>query len=74
MPYHIKRKSRLAALTGSNVDVYYTGDEGGRRWSDKYADRKVYSSDPTSEFSKVFPTTGTIKANGGWTDATAVSE
>ena len=74
MPYHIKRKSRLAALTGSNVDVYYTGDEGGRRWSNNYSDRKIYSSNPTSEFSKVFSTTGDIRANGGWTDATAVSE
>ena len=61
MPFHIKKPS----LINSSVEVYYTGN---RRWTDAYYERKVYSSDPSSEM------TNTDGTNGGWTGATVVSE
>ena len=52
-------------MINSSVTVYYAGN---RRWTDDYSERKVYSSDPSSEM------TNTDGTNGGWTGATVVSE
>ena len=60
MAYHIKKPSVL-----KGTDVYYTGN---RRWTETYADRKVYDSDPTSV------TENTDGTNGGFTGSTIVSE
>ena len=43
MPYHIKRTGTV--LNTSKI-VYYKGD---RRWTDTYADRKVYSVKETAD-------------------------
>jgi hypothetical protein len=61
MAYHIKKPS----LINSSVNVYYTGN---RRWTDDFSERKVYSSDPSSDM------TNSDGKNGGWTGATVVSE
>jgi len=61
MPYHIKRPRPF--MSG---DVYYTGNA---QWTSTYADRKQYSSDPTSSVMK-----NTDGKNGGFANATAVSE
>ena len=71
MPFHIKRTD---PLTGGNS--YYKSD--GSQWTDTYADRKVYSSEADCDaqmanpikFLNGFP----IKANGGFANATKVSE
>ena len=61
MAYHIKRPSSLKAGT----TVYHTG---GRNWTEVYADRKVYSDDPTSLLANEDGT------NGGFSNATVVEE
>ena len=61
MAYHIKKPS----LINSSINVYYTGN---RRWTDNFSERKVYSSDPSSDM------TNSDGKNGGWTGATVVSE
>ncbi len=61
MAYHIKKPS----LINSSINVYYTGN---RRWTDDFSERKVYSSDPSSDM------TNSDGKNGGWTGATVVSE
>ena len=71
MPFHIKRPKVL----GSG-DVYYKSD--GDQWTNTYADRKVYSSEADCDAQMAnpiklvngFPT----KLNGGFTNATKVSE
>ena len=71
MPFHIKRPK--VAGTG---DVYYKSD--GDQWTDNYAQRKIYSSEADCDaqmanpikFRNGFP----IKANGGFANATKVSE
>ena len=37
MPYHIKTPS----VMNPNIDVYYTNED---KWSETYADRKVYTT------------------------------
>ena len=61
MAYHIKKTS----IVGDVGIVYY---KGTRRWSDKYADRKVYSDDPSDLL--INPD----GKNGGWTGASVVTE
>ena len=61
MPYHIKKPS----LLNSSVDMYYVG---GKKWSDKFNDRKQYTNDPT------YLTKNDDGKNGGWTGMTVVSE
>lgn len=61
MAYHIKRPSSLKAGT----TVYHTG---GRNWTEVYADRKVYSDDPTSLLANE------DGKNGGFSNATVVDE
>ena len=61
MAYHIKRPSTLKAGT----TVYYTG---GSNWTENYADRKVYDSNPTSVVAN------TDGKNGGFSNATIVDE
>ena len=61
MAYHIKKPSAL----NSSVNVYYIGD---KRWTDKYDDRKQYTTNPT------YLTTNTDGKNGGWEGCTVVSE
>tara|TARA_R100000008_G_scaffold57488_1_gene35524 strand:- start:45 stop:230 length:186 start_codon:yes stop_codon:yes gene_type:complete len=61
MPYHIKRPRPF--MSG---DVYYKGDA---QWTDVYADRKQYSSNPTSTVMN-----NADGKNGGFANATAVSE
>ena len=71
MPFHIKRPK--VAGTG---DVYYKSD--GDQWTDNYAQSKIYSSEADCDaqmanpikFLNGFP----IKANGGFANATKVSE
>lgn len=61
MAYHIKKTS----LWDSSKILYYIGN---RHWVDNYIERKIYSDDPSSLF--VNPD----GKNGGWTNATVVSE
>tara|TARA_A100001201_G_scaffold74125_1_gene67352 strand:+ start:881 stop:1102 length:222 start_codon:yes stop_codon:yes gene_type:complete len=61
MPFHIKRPSTLKAGT----TVYYTG---GSSWSESFADRKQYDTNPTAVIAN------TDGKNGGFANATIVSE
>ena len=61
MAYHIKKASVLKA----GATVYYVG---GRSWTETFADRKVYTDNPTAVIEN---TDGT---NGGFSGATIVSE
>jgi len=61
--YHIKKSSVL--LTGT--DVYYVE---GNRWSDDFADRKIFTSEITAQ-NTISNTDGT---NGGFSGASVVSE
>ena len=61
--YHIKKSSVL--LTGT--DVYYVE---GNRWSDDFADRKIFTSETTAQ-NTIANTDGT---NGVFSGASVVSE
>tara|TARA_B100000073_G_scaffold295558_1_gene259909 strand:+ start:297 stop:491 length:195 start_codon:yes stop_codon:yes gene_type:complete len=61
--YHIKKSSVLLAGT----DVYYVE---GNRWSDDFADRKIFTSETTAQ-NTISNTDGT---NGGFSGASVVSE
>ena len=71
MPFHIKKPGLI-----SSGDVYYKGD--GDQWTDTYATRKVYTNESAADaqienptvFVNGFPT----KLNGGFVNATVVSE
>jgi hypothetical protein len=61
MPYHIKKPSVLKA----GATVYHTG---GSNWTETFADRRVYTEDPTAL------TDNTDGTNGGFDGSTVVSE
>ena len=71
MPFHIKRPGEIT--TG---DVYYKGD--GNQWTGTYADRKVYSAEADADAQVanpiIFVNGFTSKQNGGFANATVVSE
>ena len=61
--YHIKKSSVLLVDT----DVYYVE---GNRWSDDFADRKIFTSETTAQ-NTISNADGT---NGGFSGASVVSE
>ena len=61
MAFYIKKPS----LINSEISVYYKGEN---RWSDNYADRLVFDEDPISLMENP------DGKNGGWKNATVVSE
>ena len=69
MPYHIKTPS----VMNPSVDVYYTNED---KWSETYADRKVYTTKSSANAVKAT----TVTRNGytytpkHFTNATVVSE
>ena len=69
MPYHIKTPSAM----NPSVDVYYANND---RWTDSYADRKVYTTKSSADAVKAT----TVTRNGytyipkHFTNATVVSE
>ena len=64
MAYHIKKNS---VILGAAKTVYYKGES---RWTDTYADRKSYSTKSSADAEIANPD----GKNGGWTNATVVSE
>ena len=61
MAYHIKRPSSLK----EGATVYHTG---GASWSEDFADRKIYSDNPSELL------VNEDGRNGGFANATIVSE
>tara|TARA_B100000902_G_scaffold102497_1_gene104930 strand:+ start:443 stop:628 length:186 start_codon:yes stop_codon:yes gene_type:complete len=61
MPYYIKKPSVLK----DGTEVYYIGNS---KWTETFADRKVYTEDPTAI------TVNTDGTNGGFKKSTVVSE
>ena len=61
MPFHIKKPFIL----NTSKDVYYKSNGG---WTETYADRTVYSSNPSAMM------VNNDGKNGGWAGASVVSE
>jgi len=61
MQYHIKRPSVLK----DGTEVYYTGEN---QWTDIFANRRVYTEDPTAI------TVNDDGTNGAFKNSTVVSE
>ena len=61
MPYHIKKPFIL----NTSKNLYYKSDA---TWTETYADRTIYSSDPTAMMANP------KGKNGGFIGATVVSE
>jgi len=70
MPFHIKTPSILNPTIG---DVYYTGDN---RWTETYADRKVYTEESAANADKATTVTknGVTYTQKHFDNATVVSE
>ena len=70
MPYHIKTPSVMNPTVG---DVYYAGDN---RWTETYADRKVYTNESDANAVKATTITknGITYAPKHFANATVVSE
>ena len=70
MPFHIKTPSILNPTIG---DVYYTGDN---RWTETYADRKVYAEESAANADKATTVTknGVTYTPKHFSNATVVSE
>ena len=69
MPYHIKTPS----VMNPSVDVYYTNED---KWSETYADRKVYTTKSSANAVKASTVTrnGVTYAPKHFANATVVSE
>tara|TARA_A100001515_G_scaffold25562_1_gene19604 strand:- start:169 stop:378 length:210 start_codon:yes stop_codon:yes gene_type:complete len=69
MPYHIKTPS----VMNPSVDVYYTNED---KWSETYADRKVYTTKSSANAVKATTVTrnGVTYAPKHFANATVVSE
>jgi hypothetical protein len=69
MPYHIKTPS----VMNPNIDVYYTNED---KWSETYADRKVYTTKSSANAVKATTVTrnGVTYAPKHFANATVVSE
>ena len=69
MPYHIKTPSFM----NPNIDVYYTNED---KWSETYADRKVYTTKSSANAVKATTVTrnGVTYAPKHFANATVVSE
>ena len=70
MPFHIKTPSILNPTIG---DVYYTGNN---RWTETYADRKVYTEESAANADKATTVTknGVTYTPKHFASATVVSE
>ena len=70
MPFHIKTPSILNPTIG---DVYYTGNN---RWTEIYADRKVYTEESAANADKATTVTknGVTYTPKHFSNATVVSE
>ena len=69
MPYHIKTPS----VMNPSIDVYYTNED---KWSETYADRKVYTTKSSANAVKATTVTrnGITYAPKHFANATVVSE
>ena len=69
MPYHIKTPS----VINPSIDVYYTNED---KWSETYADRKVYTTKSSANAVKATTVTrnGITYAPKHFANATVVSE
>ena len=69
MPYHIKTPS----VMNPSIDVYYTNED---KWSETYADRKVYTTKSSANAVKATTVTrnGVTYAPKHFANATVVSE
>ena len=69
MPYHIKTPS----VMNPSVDVYYTNED---KWSETYADRKVYTTKSSANAVKATTVTrnGVTYAPKHFANAAVVSE